>query len=237
MTFPNITVILPALNEEEGIGATIVDLKTVLPSFNLVVIDGGSQDITPNIASEMGGKLIAQLGHGKGDAVSQAIKNVEGTPEFIIFIDADFTYPAKYLKDMINILKINPEVGMVLGNRFDMFIKPKGMGNPYYTGNRLLAIAQYILNGVKLNDPLTGLRVIRWDILKDWKPKSKGFDIEVEMNHFVERCGLKIVEIPISYRARLGKKKLGLSHGFSILRRILLESNFFPEGFSKKDSN
>ena len=71
---------------------------------------------------------------------------------------------------------------------------------------------------------LTGLRVVRWRILKNWKPKSKGFDIEAEINHRVERQGCKIVEIPISYRDRLGEKKLKLRHGFTILRRIISES-------------
>jgi len=77
-----------------------------------------------------------------------------------------------------------------------------------------------------MRDPLTGLRVVRWEILKDWKPKSKGFDLEVELNHHVERKGYDIVEIPIHYRARLGEKKLKVKHGFSILKRILLESTY-----------
>jgi hypothetical protein len=55
-------------------------------------------------------------------------------------------------------------------------------------------------------------------------PKSKGFDIEAEMNHRVERQGYKTVEIPIQYRSRLGEKKLKLRHGFRILKRILHES-------------
>ena len=80
------------------------------------------------------------------------------------------------------------------------------------------------MNGINLRDPLTGLRVIRWQILKNWKPKSKGFDIEVEMNHRVENEGYQTVEIPIKYRNRLGEKKLKLKHGFSILKRIVGES-------------
>jgi hypothetical protein len=69
----------------------------------------------------------------------------------------------------------------------------------------------------------TGLRVVRWRILKSWEPRSKGFDVEAEMNHIVERRGYKTVEIPIQYRSRLGEKKLKLKHGFTILNRILTE--------------
>jgi hypothetical protein len=81
-----------------------------------------------------------------------------------------------------------------------------------------------ILNGVALRDPLTGLRALRWEILKGWTPKSKGFDIQVELNHRVERQGFEIEEIEIPYRQRLGEKKLKLRHGLSIAGRIVLES-------------
>jgi hypothetical protein len=80
------------------------------------------------------------------------------------------------------------------------------------------------MNGVKLGDPLSGLRVVRLEILKMWKPKSKGFDVEAELNFYVKHEGYKIVEIPIVYRPRLGEKKLKLRHGFVILKRILAES-------------
>jgi len=116
---------------------------------------------------------------------------------------------------------------MVTGNRFNSHFKLRAMNSPFYIGNRFLAYAQLLLNGVNLRDPLTGLRVVRWRILKNWTPKSNGFDIEAEMNHRVERQGYKTVEIPIHYRRRLGEKKLKLRHGFSILKRIVSESLFF----------
>ncbi len=87
-----------------------------------------------------------------------------------------------------------------------------------------MATAHRVLNGVDMNDPLTGLRVVRWRILKGWKPRSKGFDIEAELNHRVERYGYEIEEVPIPYRTRLGEKKLKLRHGLVIFRRIVAES-------------
>ena len=81
-----------------------------------------------------------------------------------------------------------------------------------------------MLNGIKLNDPLSGLRVVRADVLRGWKPKSKGFDVEAEINFLVEREGYRIVEIPIDYRSRLGEKKLKVRDGFGILKRIVSES-------------
>ena len=78
---------------------------------------------------------------------------------------------------------------------------------------------------MQLTDPLTGLRVVRSNILRNWTVKSKGFDIEVELNHQVEREGFGIMEVPIRYRKRLGQKKLGVKNGAEILKRIMLRDN------------
>jgi dolichol-phosphate mannosyltransferase len=219
-----IAVIIAALNEEKGIGPTLAELREVLENASLVVIDGNSSDGTVRIAKDLGAEIIPQRGVGKGSAISEALICVRCDPKYIVLTDADFTYPAKYVLPMIQILEENPDVGMVTGNRFNQLLTRDSMKNPFYIGNRLLAIAQLILNGIDLNDPLTGLRVVRWCILKNWKPQSKGFDIEAELNHHVERQRYGIVELPINYRPRVGEKKLKLRHGVSILRRIISES-------------
>jgi len=64
--------------------------------------------------------------------------------------------------------------------------------------------------------------------MKEWRPKSDGFDIEVEMNRFVRKKGYRIVEVEIPYRRRLGDKKLRLSHGVTILKRIISQSSNSP---------
>lgn len=125
---------------------------------------------------------------------------------------------------MIEILEKNPQVGMVCGNRFNGKIETKAVRNSFYLGNKLLAFAHSILNGVYLRDPLSGLRAIRTEILMDWTVKSQGFDVEVELNHLVERKGYVIVEVPISYRRRVGEKKLKMKDGATILRRIMQEA-------------
>lgn len=223
--FPHLSVVIATLNEEEGVGPTLEDLQNVLKGPHLIVIDGNSADRTVEIAESMGADILFQKGKGKGDALFCGIRRLTSDIEYIVFIDADYTYPAEYIPKMLHILKQDSNVGMVIGNRFngehnfDMSIT-----NPFYLGNRLLAFAQRALNGVKLEDPLSGLRVIRAGILKNKKTKSKGFDVEAEINSIVEREGYQIVEIPIRYRDRLGKKKLGLRHGFGILKRIVAES-------------
>lgn len=223
---PSTQVIIAALNEEEGIGLTIFELKKTLKHPRILVVDGRSTDRTVEVAKNMGAHVIFQDGLGKGDALAKAIKNSDLTVDYVVITDADYTYPAEYVPGMIRILEKNPDVGMVCGNRFSGYLDLKGLNGFFYLGNRLIAFTHNLLNGVSLADPLTGLRVLRARILRNWKVKSKGFDVEVELNHRVEREGFGIVEVPIKYRERLGEKKLGVRHGAEILRRIMLETTY-----------
>jgi dolichol-phosphate hexosyltransferase len=218
----NTQVIIAALNEEEGIGLTITEMMDVLDNPQVIVIDGKSTDRTCEIAKNLGANVVCQNGKGKGDALAKALENIEPQAEYVVITDADFTYPAKSVPKMIQILQQNPEIGMVCGNRFNGKVDSKALRPVFALGNRLIAFVHNILNGIQLQDPLTGLRVIRANILKEWKVKSKGFDIEVELNQQVDRSGYKIVEIPIQYRQRLGEKKLGLKHSAEIFKRMML---------------
>jgi dolichol-phosphate hexosyltransferase len=219
-----VTVIIPTLNEEEGIGPTIQELQSVMHGLRLLVIDGKSVDKTIEIAKNMGVDVLLQEGQGKGDAVFQALQMLDANSQFVVFTDADYTYPAEFLPKMIDLITQNPNVGMVIGNRFGAYNPSKSLKNPFYVGNKLLAFAQHVMNGVDLIDPLSGLRVVRSEILTGWKPKSKGFDVEAELNALVERKGYKTLEVPINYRDRLGEKKLKLRDGLGIMRRIIAEA-------------
>jgi hypothetical protein len=86
----------------------------------------------------------------------------------------------------------------------------------------------YRLDWVKLEDPLTGLRVVRGDILRNLKLKSKGFEVEVELNPQLMKQGYSIIDVSIKYRVRIGKKELKVRHGTTFLKSILLgKDNFF----------
>jgi glycosyltransferase involved in cell wall biosynthesis len=216
-------VIIAALNEEEGIGLTIAELMDTLEGSRVLVVDGRSTDRTVEVAKNLGAQIFIQDGLGKGDAVAKAVAHIDPAVDYVVLTDADYTYPAAYIPGMIKILKNNPEVGMVCGNRFNGYEEKTASSSIFYVGNRFIAFAHNLLNGVTLADPLTGLRAIRADILRKWQVHSKGFDVEVELNHHVEREGFGIVEVPINYRERLGQKKLGIKNGAEIFKRIMLE--------------
>jgi dolichol-phosphate mannosyltransferase len=219
-----VNIFIAALNEEEGVGATISELSENINAKRILLIDGHSHDRTVDVAKDHGAEIFFQDGKGKGDALAKAVQCMDADVKYVVITDADFTYPAEHVPEMMEILEKMPQVGMVCGNRFSEQTRGSAFQGRFTFGNKLLGFAHSFFNGVDLQDPLTGLRVLRADILRKWVIKSRGFDIEVELNHQVAKQGFETIEVPIGYRDRLGEKKLKMKHGATILKRILYES-------------
>jgi len=224
--FSDTQIIITALNEERGIELTLTELNQKFESVKIIVVDGNSVDKTVEVAKCLGAIIAFQDGIGKGDALAKGIQCLDASTEYVIITDADFTYPIDSLPKMIQILKENQKIGMVCGNRFGGNTNTEAFHGLLSFGNKFIALTHNILNGVALQDPLTGLRVVRADILRTWQIQSKGFDIEVELNHYVERMGYATKEVPIQYRPRIGEKKLKITDGATILKRILMETAY-----------
>jgi len=219
----NLVIIIPTLNEVLGIRPTIKEYRSVFPDAHIIIVDGGSTDGTVEVARSLGVEVIQQHGKGKGNAIKtviQYIRNKKKQPKYIIMTDGDYTYPAKPVIKMIKILEKNPRVGMVTGDRFHSHTVKSYLTNIYGLGNLILRILHSLLNKVNMKDPLTGLRVIRWELIKDWLPKAQHFEVEVEINNYIGKRA-KIVEVPINYRKRLGTKKLQVKHGIPIAKQII----------------
>jgi len=234
-----ITIVIPTLNEAPGIGPTIKEYQGTFPRAHTLVVDGRSTDGTQKIAHSLGAEVIQQEGKGKGKAIETAIKHIKNngyTPNYIIFTDGDYTYPAKPVLKMIKILEKYPKVGMVTGNRFHTYKQNGNQKDVFNLGNLLLKFLHICLNKIWMKDPLTGLRVLKWTLIKNWKPQAKHFGIEVEMNNYISKQA-KIIEIPIRYRQRLGTKKLRLRHGLSIALQIIKNIRISIKNRSLKSEN
>jgi cellulose synthase/poly-beta-1,6-N-acetylglucosamine synthase-like glycosyltransferase len=167
--------------------------------------------------------VVFQDGRGKGDAIMKGLKHLHPLAKYVVFTDVDYKYTSNSVPKMIKILEDNPQIGMVCGNRFSHQVDHNAFYGSFSIGNQLLALAHKLLNRVFLADPLTGLRVVRADVLRKWLVRSQGFDVEVELNREVRKQNFAIIEVPIRYRARMGEKKLRVKDGLPILKRILLE--------------
>jgi dolichol-phosphate mannosyltransferase len=231
-----ITIVIPTLNERGGIILVIKEIRECLEDPQILVIDANSSNGTQQIAARLGAQVVTQKGRGKGRAIAQSILYINPKTKYVVIIDGDYTYPSYYIPAMIRLLEKNAEIGMVTGDRFS---KHHSFSNHlpadlYHFGNDLLKIMHRLLNKVNMRDPLTGFRVIRYCYFKDFKPRAKGFDIEVELNHYINKKA-RIIELPIEYRPRIGRKKLRIRDGIIIFVRILvmlLEELFLTSGDS-----
>jgi len=219
-----IAVVIPALNEYDGVGLTIGEALRSLPSSRVVVIDGRSRDGTAEVATKWGAAVLSQNGRGKGSALREGLEylsEISPGPSWLMFCDADYSYPLGSSPTMLELLAGDPSVGMVVGDRFSRFGLWNYFGDRYLFGNLVLRWMHRLLNGVRLEDPLSGLRVLRYEAVKGLELESEGFDIEAELNCHLLARGWRILEVPIARRKRIGRKKLKVKDGFTILRRML----------------
>ena len=208
----NLTVILPTLNEEGAIGQVIDEIRS-LPGFScdILVVDSSS-DNTYNIASSRGVHLISVPPNGKGYAIKKALEVVK-TP-YVIMMDADYTYPAQYIKIIFG--RLSGGYGAVIGYR--KWKDKDSISLINLVGNKLLSLLASILYRRKVYDVCSGMWGFRKDILDRFILKSNGFTLEAELFINTIKSDCKFIQIPISYRARLSgsKAKLKVWDGFKI---------------------
>jgi len=130
--------------------------------------------------------------------------------DYILIIDGDYTYPAKYLIDMHKLIK-NDEYDEVIGVR-----NRKNQNIIYRFGNWFLTKFFDILFGVHLRDVLSGMYLVKRKALEGAIFEMKGFSVESEIAAHISSVGNKIGEVDIEYKERKGRKKLGIRHGLSI---------------------
>uniref|UniRef100_A0A7J2TJ62 S-layer glycoprotein N-glycosyltransferase AglJ n=1 Tax=Archaeoglobus fulgidus TaxID=2234 RepID=A0A7J2TJ62_ARCFL len=198
----SITVIIPTLNEEKGIGEVVESFKRL--GFEVLVIDGNSRDRTREIAAEKGAKVVLQTGKGKGNAIAEAFRIVES--DIVVLVDGDGSYSAEDVWKLIEPI----EKGIadhVVGNRF--FSYEKGAFTRLnLLGNKILNLFFRFAYGVDLKDILSGYRALKRDLYKSIEIRKSGFEVEAEITVETLAKGFRIMEVPISYRKREGKTKL-----------------------------
>jgi len=205
-----VTIVIPTLNEEEAIGPVIDELKG-FGWNNILVVDGNSDDATRTIAASKGAKVVVQEGRGKADAIKTAVKHV-ATP-YVVVMDGDYTYPAKHIAELLE---------KAVGEGLDEVIGARRRGREHIPlvnrfGNWVITKAFNLLFATHLSDVCSGMYLVRTDVLREVRFEAKGFSVEVEIAAHVASTTRRIDEIPIEYRRRIGRPKLGKRHGFTIM--------------------
>jgi len=222
-TSPDISVILPALNEETTIGICIGKIQQVFRSMGIrgeVIVSDSSTDATPEIAQSMGAIIVHPDHRGYGYAYLEAFRHARG--RYIVIGDADNTYD--FLELPLLIRKLDEGADLVIGSRFKGEILDGAMIPLHrYIGNPLLTWVLNKVFGTDFSDTHSGFRAIRADSLKRLNLQSWGMEFASEMLIKASREGLTITEVPITYHPRGTPSKLSsYSDGWRHLRFILL---------------
>jgi len=182
MNQPTVTVILPTLNEEETIGEVIDEipqgiLKGKGYQVEVLVVDGDSTDLTRQIARERGAEVIIEPRRGKGRAMRTAFEQVKA--DFVFMLDADYTYPAVYIPDMLDMLHQGCDV--VIGSRLKGEREKGAISWLNIIGNHLLTLMANILYLTRISDLCTGYWGLKGNIIPRLRLSATGFNFEAEL--------------------------------------------------------
>jgi len=196
------SIVVPAYNEEEGLPVVLERIfKSVNGVCEVVVVDDGSGDKTSEVASRFPCKIVKhKVNKGKAEAMKTGIRHSRG--ENVIFIDADGTYPAEAIPQMIEALKSCDAVYGSRANGRDNMPRFNRLGNAMFQ-----TMMKYIY-GFGASDYSTGLYGLKKHHLDMMDIKADGFNIEVEIAIKTSRMKLKVKDIPVEYLPRLGTSKL-----------------------------
>ena len=204
-----ITVIIPALNEEQGIGLVLREipvgaLKDMGFETEVLVIDNGSEDRTRHIAMQHGATVIIQPMRGYGNAYKAGFANASG--DIIATGDADLTYPFGDLPTIIQRME-EEELDFISTNRL-YNLNQESMTTSHVFGNKLLTTITKLLFNAPFVDSQSGMWIFKRDIWKKLNVKSSGMPFSQELKIEAYIRGFKCAEHPIKYRKRVGKAKL-----------------------------
>ena len=220
MNKEDVCILIPTLNEGKTIGGLVTEFRSIGFS-DILVIDGHSTDNTVKNAESSGAKVVLQTGKGKGQAVSQAFGLI--TSKYLVMIDGDGTYLPEEIDKILEPVIIGT-ADHVIGNRFANYQKGAFTRLNLF-GNKILNKIFGFAYGVWLEDILSGYRAFTNDAVKHIELNRTGFEVETEITVECVKKDLKIVEVPITYLARVSgaaTKLQPIRDGFRIASTIYL---------------
>lgn len=228
----NITVIIPAFNEEQSIGKVVKAIPNNLIN-EIVVVNNNSTDGTVVAAAEAGATVLTETIQGYGASCLTGINYFKNKNcDIVVFMDGDFSdYPEEINKLLDPI--INENYDFVLGSRI-MGNREKG-SLPIQSrfGSIISGILINLFWGIKYSD-LGPFRAIKFDELIKLNMRDKWYGWTVEMQIKAAKNRLKILEVPVSYRKRIGKSKVTGTVRGTFMASVIILKTIFAEYLKEK---
>ena len=222
-----VVVIIPAFNEENGVGEVISEIPREIVN-EIIVVNNASTDETARIAKRAGATVLNEPVRGYGRACLKGIdyiKQSDPRPDIVVFIDADHSDYPEEITELINPI-LSGNVDLVIGSR-SLGRKEKGSMTPQQIfGNWLATRLLAIFYNARFTD-LGPFRAIRLDSLLQLDMKDKTYGWTVEMQLKAAKKKMAWTEVPVRYRKRIGFSKISgtlkgtLMAGYKIIATII----------------
>ncbi len=203
-------VIIPAYNEETSLPLVLCDLPKVGP---VIVVNNASTDATARAALDCGAVVADEPQRGYGSACLRGLAKIrelvaDGAkpPQVVVFLDADYSDHSELLPELVEPI-LAGRADFVLGSRLLGQREPGAMPPQSVYGNRLACFLMRLLLGVRYTD-LGPFRAIDYRALCKLGMADRNFGWTVEMQIKAARAALRIVEVPVAYRRRIGRSKI-----------------------------
>jgi glycosyltransferase involved in cell wall biosynthesis len=221
-----ISIVLPCLNEEDGVGVCVRKARGWLDRSRydgeIVVVDNGSTDRSVEVAGDAGARVVHEATRGYGAALRRGFHESSG--DWLIMADCDDTYDLSDLDPMVRPLSEGAD--FVIGDRFAGGIASGAMTWSHrYIGTPAISLLLKIFSGLKVGDSQCGLRAFTRPALDRMDLHADGMELASEMVLKAARRGLRVADVPVPYADRIGDAKLDtLRDGWRHLRYLMLAS-------------
>ena len=197
-----VTVIIPALNEEEPIAGVVRAVAAQEIAREIIVVDNGSNDDTARRARDAGARIVAEPQRGYGRACMAGVGALSPRCDVVVFLDGDGSDCPEFLSQLVHPI-IAGTHDFVIGSRTRGEREPGSMNFQQIFSGRLAGLIMRFLYGVRYTD-MCPFRAIRRDVLEGLSMKEKTYGWNLEMQMRAARAGLRILEVPVNHRCRTG---------------------------------
>jgi len=198
-----VAVIIPALNEEKAIGKVVANIPLWVD--DVIVVDNGSQDGTEAVARASGARVLLEPRRGYGYACLTGIRALRQT-DIVVFLDGDFSDDPREMDRLVDPI-IAGRVDMVIGSRITGRRQPGALTPQARFGNWLACILMRLFWRARFTD-LGPFRAIAYPALVGLRMRDPNYGWTVEMQIKAAKQGLHFIEVPVSYRRRIGLSKV-----------------------------